>query len=49
MINNRLKITSDRFLPAGEFQQAYTAVFPGAEFTPSYRSMAMHWRNPAGR
>ena len=40
-------LASDRFLPAGELQQAYGAVFPGAGFTPSYRTMAMHWRNPA--
>jgi hypothetical protein len=35
------------FLTPDEFEQAYAAVFPGAEFTPSYRTMAMHWKAAA--
>jgi ubiquinone/menaquinone biosynthesis C-methylase UbiE len=34
---------SDRPLPPGRFEPVYRAVFPGAGFTPMYRSRAMHW------
>ncbi len=36
-------LTTDVFLPPGQFRQLYAAVFPGAEFTPMYRTLAMHW------
>jgi SAM-dependent methyltransferase len=39
-------LASDLFPTAGEVEEAYGAAFPGAEFTPSYRTMAMHWRKP---
>ncbi len=39
-------LSTDVFLAPEEFQQMYGTVFPGAEFTPLYRTMAMHWRGP---
>jgi hypothetical protein len=33
------------FLPPEEFEQIYGAVFPGADFTPMYRTLVMHWRD----
>ncbi len=42
-------LTTDVFLTAEEFRQVYGAVCPGADFTPMYRTLAMHWqeRGPA--
>jgi SAM-dependent methyltransferase len=40
-------LSSDVFLTPAEFEAVYGAVFPGAEFTPMYRTIAMHWRKPA--
>ncbi len=37
-------VSTDVFLSAGEFTALYGAVFPGADFTPMYRTMAMHWQ-----
>jgi len=44
MINSRLKISSDVFLTPAEFAARYTTVFPDAELTPMYRTIAMHCR-----
>ncbi len=38
-------LTTDVFLTPAEYQQVYEAVFPGAGFTPFYRTMAMHWHD----
>ncbi len=40
-------VSTDLFLAPEEFTQQYTAVFPGAEITPLYRSRALHWRAPS--
>ncbi len=42
-------LTTDVFLTAGEFTHLYGSIFPGADFTPMYRTLAMHWqeRGPA--
>jgi 2-polyprenyl-3-methyl-5-hydroxy-6-metoxy-1,4-benzoquinol methylase len=37
-------VSTDEFLSPEEYAQTYGAVFPGADFTPMYRTMAMHWR-----
>jgi SAM-dependent methyltransferase len=37
-------LTTDVFLTREEFTQVYGMVFPGADFTPMYRTLAMHWR-----
>jgi SAM-dependent methyltransferase len=36
---------SDRPLPPGQFERVYGETFPGAEFTPLCRTMAMHWQD----
>jgi 2-polyprenyl-3-methyl-5-hydroxy-6-metoxy-1,4-benzoquinol methylase len=38
--------TTDRPLPPGRFEQAYTAVFPGADITTLDRARAVHWHHP---
>jgi SAM-dependent methyltransferase len=38
--------TGDRPLPPGRFEQAYTAVFPGADITLLDRARAVHWHHP---
>jgi SAM-dependent methyltransferase len=37
-------VSTDEFLTPDQFEQTYGAVFPGAEFTPMYRAVAMQWR-----
>jgi hypothetical protein len=37
-------VSTDEFLTPEDFEQTYSQVFPGAEFTPMYRATAMHWR-----
>jgi SAM-dependent methyltransferase len=36
-------LATDVFLGSDEFEAVYGAAFPGAEFTPMYRTRAMHW------
>jgi SAM-dependent methyltransferase len=38
-------LTSDVFLPPGEWEQIGRSVFPGCEITPMYRARALHWRS----
>jgi SAM-dependent methyltransferase len=38
-------VATDVFLTAEEFTQTYRAVFPDADVTPFYRTMAMHWHD----
>jgi hypothetical protein len=37
-------LTTDVFLMREEFTQLHGMVFPGADFTSMYRTLAMHWR-----
>jgi SAM-dependent methyltransferase len=37
-------VSTDEFLTPDQFEHTYGAVFPGAEFTPMYRAVAMRWR-----
>jgi hypothetical protein len=39
-------LATDVFLTPAEFEAVYGAVFPGADFTPFYRTLAMHWQKP---
>jgi SAM-dependent methyltransferase len=39
-------VSTDVFLTAAEFADIHGRVFPGAEFTAMYRTMAMHWQEP---
>lgn len=37
-------LTTDVFLPPGEWEQIGRSAFPGCEITPMYRARALHWR-----
>jgi SAM-dependent methyltransferase len=37
--------STDTFLTEEDFSLIYGIAFPGAEFTPMYRAIGMHWRN----
>lgn len=39
-------LATDVFLTDAEFRVVYEEVFPGATFTPFYRTLAMYWRKP---
>jgi len=38
-------LEADVFLPPEAHEQVYRAVFPGARFTPMYRTLAMTWED----
>jgi SAM-dependent methyltransferase len=39
-------LTTDTFLPPGEWERIARSVFPGCEITPMYRARAVRWRDP---
>lgn len=42
-------VTTDRFLPPGEWERVARTVFPGCVITPMYRALGMWWGEPGER